>query len=72
MRNPEQDILASIKNNPGTEVSKISLADRLAARKEEEMLTKPISTTKPPKPVKSEKKVKPVAGGGIMSFFGKN
>lgn len=38
IRNSEHDIIASLKNNPGLETGMVSLADRVAARKEEEEL----------------------------------
>jgi hypothetical protein len=71
IRAPEIDIMQSIKNNPGSENAPVSLADRLAARKQQEMVAEPISGAKPLKQVEIKKKTAPVRDGGILSFFSK-
>lgn len=74
VRNTEQDVLASLKNNPGLETGMVSLADRVAARREEEeLLADPMVYNQSANLISAKKDQKPKkdVGGGLLNFFSK-
>lgn len=74
VRNTEQDVLASLKNNPGLETGMVSLADRVAARREEEeLLADPMVYNQSANQISAKKDQKPKkdVGGGLLNFFSK-